>query len=66
MSTDSTDRQQMKVKEFMQLLPLTLAIAGLPIVGEGKYFSEGQMDNRAANLKLAYKAARTLILDIAK
>jgi hypothetical protein len=66
MSTDTSDRQQMKVKEFMQLLPLTLAVAGLPPAGEGKYFNEGQMDNRAANLKLAYKIARAIILDIAK
>jgi hypothetical protein len=66
MSTDTADRQQMKVKEFMQLLPLTLAVAGLPGAGEGKYFNEGQMENRTANLKLAYKVARSLILDIAK
>ncbi len=66
MSTDNPDRQQMKVKEFMQLLPLTLEVAGLPRVGEGKYYSEGQMENRAANLKLAYKVARALILDVAK
>jgi hypothetical protein len=66
MSTDAADRQQIKVKEFMQLLPLTLAVAGLPGAGEGKYFNEGQMENRAANLKLAYKVARALILDIVK
>ena len=66
MSTDAGDRQQLKVKEFMQLLPLTLAIAGLPPPATGQYFNEGQMDNRAGNLKLAYKVARTLVLDIAK
>ena len=66
MSTDNAERQQMKVKEFMQLLPLTMEIAGLPRVAEGKYYSEGQMENRAANLKQAYKTARALILDIAK
>jgi hypothetical protein len=66
MSTDPTDRQQIKVREFMQLLPLTLAVAGLAEVGEGKYFNEGQMENRAATLKLAYKVARSIILDVAK
>jgi len=66
MSAEAADRQQVKVKEFMQLLPLTLAIAGLPESTEGRYFSEGQMDNRAAALKLAYKAARAVILDVAK
>jgi hypothetical protein len=66
MSTETTDRQQIKVREFMQLLPLTIAIAGLPEAGEGKYFNEGQMENRATSLKLAYKVARSIILDVAK
>jgi hypothetical protein len=66
MTTETTDRQQIKVKEFMQLLPLTMAIAGLCDVEEGKYFTEGQMENRAGSLKAAYKVARALILDIAK
>ena len=66
MSTETADRQQIKVKEFMQLLPLTLAIAGLPEAPEGRYFNEGQMDNRVASLKAAYKAARAVIMEIAK
>jgi hypothetical protein len=66
MSTETADRQQTKVKEFMQLLPLTLAVAGLPDAAEGKYFNEGQMENRASSLKAAYKIARAIILDIAK
>jgi len=66
MSTDTADRQQIKVREFMQLLPLTLAVAGLPNSAEGKYFTEGQMENRATNLKLAYKIARQIILDVVK
>jgi len=66
MSTDAGDRQQMKVKEFMQLLPLTLAIAGLPPAAAGQYFNEGQLENRSSNLKLAYKVARSLVLEIAK
>jgi hypothetical protein len=66
MSTDAGDRQQLKVREFMQLLPLTLAVAGLPDSTEGKYFNEGQMENRANNIKLAYKIARAILLDVAK
>ena len=66
MSTDTADRQQIKVKEFMQLLPLTLAIAGLPEAPEGRYFTEGQMENRVAGIKAAYKMARAIILDVAK
>jgi hypothetical protein len=66
MSTDTADRQQTKVKEFMQLLPLTLALAGLPEAPEGRYFNEGQMENRAASIKAAYKIARAVILDVVK
>jgi hypothetical protein len=67
MSTDAgVDRQQQKVTEFMRLLPLTVAIAGLPDSDPGKYFNEGQMENRAAALRAAYKAARQLILEVIK
>jgi hypothetical protein len=66
MSTDNADRQQQKVREFMSLLPLTLAIAGLPESEHGKYFSEGQMENRVTTVRTAYKLARQLVLEIAK
>ena len=66
MSTEGADRQQQKVTEFMRLLPLTTVIAGLPDAEHGKYFSEGQMENRAATLRAAYKVARQLILDVIK
>jgi len=66
MSTDAADTRQVKYREFMSLLPLALAIAGLPEAETGKYFTEGQMENRAANLRLAYKVARQAIQDIIK
>jgi hypothetical protein len=50
----------------MSLLPLTLAIAGLPDSDPGKYFNEGQMDARATSIKSAYKMARQLVLEVAK
>jgi hypothetical protein len=62
----SPDRQRQKINEFMQLLPLTLAIAGLPDAEHGKYFNEGQLDVRATAIRNAYKQARQLILDVAK
>jgi hypothetical protein len=65
MSTESPDRQQ-KVREFMSLLPLTLAVAGLTDCEPDKHFNEGQMDARAMTLKTAYKVARQIILEIAK
>jgi len=68
MSTDaaSNDRQQMKQREFMQLLPLSLAIAGLPTAPVGTYFNEGQMELRANSIRNAFKFARQLIVDQAK
>jgi hypothetical protein len=66
MGTEGVDKQQQKVREFMQLLPLTVEIAGLPKAEPGKHFTEGQLEVRAANIRQAYKIARQIILDIAK
>jgi hypothetical protein len=66
MSTESAERQQQKVREFMSLMPLTLAVAGLPDCEPGKHFNEGQMDARATTIKIAYKIARQIVLEIAK
>lgn len=62
----SPDRQRQKITEFMQLLPLTLAVAGLPDGEHGKYFNEGQLEVRATIIRNAYKHARQLLLDLAK
>lgn len=68
MSTDAglNDRSQLKQKEFMQLLPLTLAIAGLPEAEHGKYYQEGQLEVRTNAIKQAFKYARQLVIDISK
>jgi len=66
MGSESPDRTQQKVREFMSLLPLTLELAGLPRSEAGKYFNEGQMDARSTTLKAAYKVARQIVLDISK
>jgi hypothetical protein len=67
MSTDADRQQQQQlVREFMQLLPLTLEIAGLPRAEPGRHFNEGQMEVRTTTIRHAYKMARELILDIAK
>ncbi len=51
---------QRNYKEFLDLLPLTLALAGLPESERGKYFTEDQIEARTFTLKHAYKAARQL------
>jgi hypothetical protein len=66
MGTEGVDRQQQKVQEFLRLLPLTLAVAGLPEVEPGRHLNEGQMEARATTIRTAYKIARQIILDIAK
>jgi hypothetical protein len=66
MGTEGVDRQQQKVQEFLRLMPLTLAVAGLPEAEPGHHLSEGQMEARATSIRTAYKIARQVILDIAK
>jgi hypothetical protein len=66
MGTEGVDRQQQKVREFMNLLPLTLAIAGLPASEPGRPLNEGQMESRATTIRSAYKVARQIILEVVK
>ncbi|MBX7103543.1 MAG: hypothetical protein K1X57_05655 [Gemmataceae bacterium] len=66
MSTDAASQAQQKQREFMSLLPLTSAIAGLPHAEHGKYFNDGQMEARATALKNAYRYARAMVLEIAQ
>jgi hypothetical protein len=66
MGTEGVDRQQQKVSEFLRLLPLTFEIAGLPHAEPNKQFTEGQMEVRLNALRVAYKLARQLVLEVAK
>lgn len=56
--------QQRRYREFLDLLPLTLALAGLPHSETGKYYSEEQIELRASSIQRAYKLARTLARDV--
>ena len=64
--TPEVEKQQQKAKEFMSLLPLTVELAGLPGCEPGKHFTESQLEARATSLKLAYKAARQIIMEVTK
>lgn len=66
MTPEGGDRQQMKLREFMSLLPLTIELAGLPRAEPGRYFTEGQMDVRVNALRNAFKLARQLLVEVAK
>lgn len=50
--------QQRRYREFLDLLPLTINIAGLPPSDIGKYYTEEQMETRIFALRHAYKMAR--------
>ncbi len=56
---DPSDMQR-NYKEFLDLLPLTLALAGLPRSESGKYYTEDQIESRLFTVKHAYKAARSV------
>jgi hypothetical protein len=66
MSNEVADRQQQEMRNFMSLLPLTIAIAGLPEIEAGRHLNEGQMDVRATQLRMAYKLAKRVVRDVAK
>jgi hypothetical protein len=58
--------RQQRAKEFLQVLPLTAEIAGLPLSQPGLPFNADQMDVRTATLKAAYKMARKLLREISE
>lgn len=66
MSTANQDLASARMAEFMRLLPLTEAIAGLPHCEHGKSFTEGQLEVRCTNLKLAFKMAKQLLREVAQ
>lgn len=47
-----------RYREFLDLLPLTLSLAGLPTSDHGKYFSAEQIESRLFTIRHAYRAAR--------
>jgi hypothetical protein len=57
-ANSSGDLQQ-KYRAFLDLLPLTISLAGLP-PSEHRLFSEDQIEARAITMRLAYKVAKNL------
>ena len=57
-SSGANDLQQ-KYRQFLDLMPLTLSLAGLP-PSEGRLFSEEQIEARAITVRLAYKVAKSV------
>lgn len=57
------DALRRRYKEFLDLLPLTMNIAGLPQSTGAINFSNDQMEVRANTLLAAFKIARQLTRD---
>ncbi len=54
---------QQRYDEFLGLLPLTVALAGLPN-SAGRLHQEEQIEGRATTFRAAFKAAKTLVDEI--
>ena len=65
MSTDD-DGLKRKYREFMDLLPLTLAIAGLSVNDGNRTFTSEQMELRSQAINNAFKFARQTVREALK
>ena len=55
---------QRRYREFLELMPLILTLAGLPQSETGRYYTEEQIETRLFSIRHAYKAARTLVREL--
>jgi hypothetical protein len=51
---------QQKYRQFLDLMPLTITLAGLP-PSEGRLFGEEQIDARGITIRAAYRVARNVV-----
>lgn len=65
MSTDE-DAIKRRYREFLDLMPLTLAIAGLPVNSSNRNLTSEQMEIRAQTVEAAFKLARQTVRDSVK
>lgn len=60
---DDDDALRRRYREFLELMPLAISIAGLPVSDSPINFSVDQMEVRAHTLHTAFKLARQLARD---
>jgi len=58
MTEQKPEDVQRRYREFLDLLPLTLSLAGLPTSEGTRPYSQEQIEARAFTIKHAWKAAR--------
>jgi hypothetical protein len=59
----SPQELQQKYRQFLELMPLTLALAGLP-ASEGRLYSEDQIEGRAMTIRTAHRVARNTVREV--
>jgi hypothetical protein len=62
MSTDDETIRR-RYREFLELMPLTISIAGLPVSESPYNFTPEQMEIRVHTLSTAFKLARQMVRD---
>ena len=55
---NDSNEQQRRYREFLDLIPLTIEIAGLPRSETGRYYTEDQLESRLITLRHAYRLSR--------
>ena len=63
-SSNTQSDLQRRYKEFLDLMPLTITLAGLPPSELGRYFTEEQIETRVFAVRHAFRAARTLVREL--
>ena len=66
MSSADEETLKRRYREFIDLLPLTIEIAGLSINSSQRSYTAEQMDARAQVLSQAFKLARQVVRDAIK
>jgi hypothetical protein len=61
-ATSGGDIQQ-KYRQFLDLLPLTISLAGLP-QSEGRLYTEDQIEARAMTVRHAYRVAKSTVREL--
>jgi hypothetical protein len=61
---EAVDQQKQRYREFLDLLPLTLELAGLPKSEHGRYYTEEQIEARLFTIRHALKAARLVAREV--
>ena len=66
MSSSEEEAIKRRYREFIDLIPVTLAIAGLPENTTNRSLSSEQMEMRAQGLQTAFKLARQAVREAVK